>query len=459
MSLSSPLRVAATLLVALVCCNAAHADPEVGWWWNPDESGRGFFIESQGGIVFLAGYFYESDGRATWLVSGGSNSDPYSYQGRLLRVTGGQTLFGDYRPPDAPTDAGPISLRFTDDQHGTLTWPGGTIAIERDYFGTPGNTPRFEPQSGWWWNAAENGRGYSIEVQGNNLFAVAFMYDDAGNPVWYWSAGPMSTPMHYEGQWLQFANGQTMGGAYRPPSAPTPVGRLSIDFTTVGDAVVTSDDSVAVLTRDAAGRNAARRSRTTRITREFNYPRPYELPSSFVGTFAVELILRQVDDGESAKDTINITSDLMFERDIDNLLEYLFPGEVSADYSLVRPLPGSTIHVNWTHESRDEFGTCTGTYDRDLGFPAGGGGFVAVGSYSGGYSGSVSLGPIALAQTVTCKSLLGGNEETKSVLIVVPLAFGMQGSVRDNYIKRTYRGEIVNSESTLKAEYSLRGYR
>jgi hypothetical protein len=80
MNWSSPLRALATLLLALACCNAAHADPEVGWWWNPDESGRGFFIESQGGNVFLAGYFYENDGRATWLVSS-SRSGPSANSG------------------------------------------------------------------------------------------------------------------------------------------------------------------------------------------------------------------------------------------------------------------------------------------------------------------------------------------------------------------------------------------
>src|SRR5713101_1298789 len=211
-----------------LCPLVAHASPEVGWWWNAAESGRGFFIESRGGIIYLAGYFYESDGRATWLVSGGANADPYSYQGRLLRYSGGQTLFGAYQPPAAPTDAGPVMLQFSDDNHATLTWPGGTIALERQIFDEGDAT--FQPQSGWWWDPAEGGRGYSVEVQGNHLFLVAFMYDDAGNPVWYYSAGLMATPTHYEGQWLQFAGGQTMGGPYKPPAAPTPVGKLILDF-------------------------------------------------------------------------------------------------------------------------------------------------------------------------------------------------------------------------------------
>mgnify|MGYP003422749531 CR=1 FL=1 len=45
------------------------AEPHNGWWWNPNESGRGFFIEMTGGVIYLGGYFYESTGRATWLTS------------------------------------------------------------------------------------------------------------------------------------------------------------------------------------------------------------------------------------------------------------------------------------------------------------------------------------------------------------------------------------------------------
>jgi hypothetical protein len=65
----------AACLIALHASLAA-ADPQVGWWWNPDESGRGYFVESQGGIMYMAAYLYAGNGRARWLVSGGPNADP-----------------------------------------------------------------------------------------------------------------------------------------------------------------------------------------------------------------------------------------------------------------------------------------------------------------------------------------------------------------------------------------------
>ena len=36
------------------------------------------------------------------------------------------------------------------------------------------------PQTGWWWNPAESGRGFSIESSGNNLFMAAYLYDVSG---------------------------------------------------------------------------------------------------------------------------------------------------------------------------------------------------------------------------------------------------------------------------------------
>ena len=170
------------------------AEPENGWWWNPSESGRGFFIESTGGVIYLAGYFYADDGRATWLSSGGPNPDRYLYRGTLQSYRNGQTLFGDYRPPDPAVDVGPVEVKFTDDTHGTITWPGGTVPIERHAFGVDEEIPidllvlgfydpPFKPETGWWWNDAESGRGFSVEVQGSHMFAVSFMYDEAGNPL------------------------------------------------------------------------------------------------------------------------------------------------------------------------------------------------------------------------------------------------------------------------------------
>ncbi|HWQ94135.1 MAG TPA: S8 family serine peptidase, partial [Gammaproteobacteria bacterium] len=217
----------------------ASTGPQPGWWWNPDQSGRGFTIEVRGSNLFMAGYLYADNGRATWLVSAGAMTNASSYSGPLMAFGGGQTLTGAYKSNTLTNpNVGTITLQFSNARHGTLTWPGGTMPIERFPFGS--GTASFQPESGWWWNEAESGRGFAIEVQGNNLFMAGYMYDSSGNPIWYVSSGGMTFSNLYQGSWLQFANGQTLTGTYQPPSQPPAnVGALTLQFTSATTAILT----------------------------------------------------------------------------------------------------------------------------------------------------------------------------------------------------------------------------
>jgi hypothetical protein len=272
------------LFVLLCClCSAAHAAPQVGWWWNPAESGRGFFVESQDGVTFIGAYGYDADGHATWYVAGGLNDDPYNYTGPLYNKSNGETLFGAYAPPGDANIVGTLSVHFSDDTHGTITWPGGTVAIERQIFG--GTDAPFQPFSGWWWNPDESGSGYSVELQGNNLFLVGFMYDDGGRPVWYYSAGPMTDPTTYQGDVLQFANGQIMGGPYHPPGPPTKVATLDIEFTATNAATLTFTEasaSVASSLRAKAGGRSSTRDVQPQIPKVATFPYPLMYKGAFV---------------------------------------------------------------------------------------------------------------------------------------------------------------------------------
>jgi len=276
------IRGLAMAALLLIQAGAVIAAPEIGWWWNPAESGRGFFIESHDGIFFMAAYTYADDGRALWLVSGGDNADPYNYSGPLLTVNNGQTLFGPYVPPGAPATAGAITVSFSDDTHGTIVWPGGMVPIVREIFDT--TVAPFQPQSGWWWNPDESGSGYSIEVEGGTLFMVGFMYDAAGNPVWYLSAGPMKTPTTYSGSLVQVANGQTVTGPYHPPSPPTTIGTVSIEFTSTETASIAFTDDGAT-TQQVSPR--AGRSRMFNLKTQFKHPKPppFAFPSRLDGNF------------------------------------------------------------------------------------------------------------------------------------------------------------------------------
>jgi hypothetical protein len=221
--------------------------PQTGWWWNPNEGGRGFSIESRGNKLFMAGYFYDVSGRATWMTSGGYTAlDGSLYnEGTLLSYVNGQTLTGSYKQPPLPTAGGTITLTFSDARHGTMFWPGGTVAIERadTLLGSATTQPAFVPENGWWWNANESGRGYFMEFKNSFAFIASYMYDESGNPLWYLSSGNMPNAQVFQSNWTQYANGQTMTGAYKPPGAPAPAGSLSIQFSDAANATLTLPDN------------------------------------------------------------------------------------------------------------------------------------------------------------------------------------------------------------------------
>ena len=75
------------------------------------------------------------------------------------------------------------------------------------------------PESGWYWNSAESGRGFNIEVQGDGLFLAAFVYRSDGSPVWYSAGGPMASDRNWSADLYETTGGQCLGCTYRQPAA------------------------------------------------------------------------------------------------------------------------------------------------------------------------------------------------------------------------------------------------
>jgi hypothetical protein len=442
------------LLVTVVLsfqCPLAHATPEVGWWWNPDESGRGFFIESQNGIVYLASYLYESDGRATWLVSGGPNADPYTYSGRLLAYSSGQTLFGDYQPPAAPTDAGAVSFQFTDDTHGTLTWPGGTIAIERQRFGGPTDDP-YPPDPGWWWNEAESGRGYSVEVQGDRIFIVSFMYDDAGNPLWYYSAGQMDSPTTYEGPWLQFANGQTLTGPYHPPTTPVPVGHLSAEFTGIDEATLEFSDDVTATVQRA--RPQAGRSTVIEVKREFKAKPTYKPAPRYAGMFNWKSVFVFVSEavGQRITSTITVvvTGNLVWDES--DLPDLPIKGGFRTPFSNYFLAPESSPTLTYTQSQVGGGGSCEGAFSDDL---RNDGSKLNVNAYAQ-YVGTVKFSqPATTILELTCKFDDGSPDAPIKVPVLFQPQFDISGMAKKDSLTRKLKPSHPIPEITVTGNWTF----
>jgi len=170
-------------------------------------------------------------------------------------------LRGTYRAPAVRRMVGNISIAFASNTAATVTWPGGTLVIQRfdivadgaQYGATDG-----DPETGWWWSATESGRGYFIETQGAGraLFVGGYMYDADGQAVWYISgggltqAGSIGAGMSHTGPFSEYANGQSMGGDWHPPTAIGSRGTVSFQFRNTREAILTLPDGRQVtLTR------------------------------------------------------------------------------------------------------------------------------------------------------------------------------------------------------------------
>ncbi len=237
-------RSAVTVPGSLVC---DPQPPQTGWWWNPLEDGRGFSLEVRGNNLFFAAFLYDVSGRSTWYVSTGPISlNGTYYTGDLLSAKNGQTLGGAYPGFPALTSVGSITIAFNNPATGTIVWPGGTVPIQR--FNIVPNGLNLapvagQPENGWWWNEQEAGRGFFLEWQGGNLDIAGYMYDDAGNSVWYLTTGPLAgteSARAFSGSWWSFGNGQTLTGPWKPNTRlSSNVAPVTIQFNGVDRATMT----------------------------------------------------------------------------------------------------------------------------------------------------------------------------------------------------------------------------
>ncbi|MBM3547686.1 MAG: hypothetical protein FJX54_12100 [Alphaproteobacteria bacterium] len=155
--------------VAVVSAALPSVEPEIGWWWNPDEPGRGFLIDRSGDQIMVGTLAYEADGRAAWYMSAGVIHCGAEFNGSLVAYSGGQTLNGRFRKASATREAGRIAIRFLSTTQATLALPGGRVVPLERYRLDGGGETDFEPEAGWWWNPAEPGRGFAVEIRNGTI--------------------------------------------------------------------------------------------------------------------------------------------------------------------------------------------------------------------------------------------------------------------------------------------------
>lgn len=233
--------------------------PQSGMWWNTAQSGRGYAIEyyPTTGNLYFGGFLYGADGSAAWYVTACALSGA-TCTGQLDAYAGGSTLTASSGTGLSKTGSiGQIALAFADSKNGAITWPGGQFTLSRfPIEGTDGSlTPDLSGavQNGWYYAASELGSGWFFEIQSasprNRLFALAYMYNAAGQPTWYLASGAMTTSTLFEGRLTEFAGGAPITSPATPPTSNLDRGAVSVQFSSNRTARVTLPTRGITLTR------------------------------------------------------------------------------------------------------------------------------------------------------------------------------------------------------------------
>ena len=98
--------------------------PQLGLWWNPAESGSGYFIDLQHGVVVVTIYSYNGDGTPQWYLMTGTLTANNTVSGPLTKFKGGQCIACAYKAPMADGNDGVMTIVFTSPEAATVTLAG-----------------------------------------------------------------------------------------------------------------------------------------------------------------------------------------------------------------------------------------------------------------------------------------------------------------------------------------------
>ena len=182
-----------------------------GWWWNPSESGRGFFFERRDGLGQLVCCAYEESGEPVWY---GTELRPLDERSETRAPL---TRSWRFRAPTVRS-----TLRFASMAvKRTCVWTVTSSSSQPQYEKNPGfSGPGDAPLTGVWLEDAEAPEWAAVvELVGDHLVAAVL------SPVeWILHVGVAQRAPLLRGDWLRFSGGQTLRGPYRPPTAARKVG-------------------------------------------------------------------------------------------------------------------------------------------------------------------------------------------------------------------------------------------
>lgn len=104
--------------------------PATGLWWNPNESGSGYDIQVQHGVLVVTMYSYTAAGDPAWYLVVGPLANAgggVAVTGTLDKFRGGQCASCAYQMPSTMGNDGSVTFTFTSPTTATVQLPGGRV--------------------------------------------------------------------------------------------------------------------------------------------------------------------------------------------------------------------------------------------------------------------------------------------------------------------------------------------
>jgi hypothetical protein len=98
----------------------------------------------------------------------------------------------------------------------------------------------FQPRTGHWFNPAESGSGYNIDIQNGTIVITIFTYKSNGDSEWYLASGKLGASNHtFTATLDKYRNGQCISCTYAAPSTGGNDGPVTVNFTSETSATLT----------------------------------------------------------------------------------------------------------------------------------------------------------------------------------------------------------------------------
>ncbi len=104
--------------------------PLAGLWWNPDESGSGYNLQIQHGVMVATFFSYTAAGEPVWYYAFGSLANAgngVTVTGTLERFRNGQCASCTYRIPVSMGNDGAFTISFSSPTAATVQMPGARV--------------------------------------------------------------------------------------------------------------------------------------------------------------------------------------------------------------------------------------------------------------------------------------------------------------------------------------------